>query len=42
MTDSIGHYMPGRSQAQQVLDQPESQTIVIDPNNFHLFEPPGT
>jgi hypothetical protein len=42
LTDRSGHYMPGLSQTQQVLDQLESQGIIIDPNNIHLFAPPGT
>jgi hypothetical protein len=42
LTDRSGHCLPGRSQTQQVLDQLESQGIIIDPNNIHLFAPPGT
>jgi hypothetical protein len=42
LTDRSGHYAPGRSQTQQVLDQLESQGIVIDPINIHLIAPPGT
>jgi hypothetical protein len=40
LTDRSGHYMPGRSQTQQVLDQLASHGIVIDPNNIHFFAPP--
>jgi hypothetical protein len=42
LTDRSGHYMPGRSQTQQVLDQLESQGIFLDPKIIHLFAPPGT
>jgi hypothetical protein len=42
ITDRSGHYMPDRSRTQQVLDQLESQGIVIDPNNINFFAPPGT
>jgi hypothetical protein len=42
LTDRSGHYLPGRSQTQQVLDQLESQGIIIDPKHIHLFAPPGT
>jgi hypothetical protein len=42
LTDRSGHYMPGRSQTQQVLDQLESQGIIIGPNHIHFFAPPGT
>jgi uncharacterized protein YukE len=42
LTDRSGHYAPGRSQTQQVLDQLESQGIIIDPINIHLIAPPGT
>jgi hypothetical protein len=40
LTDRSGHYMPGRSHTQQVLDQLASQGSVIDPNNVHFFAPP--
>jgi len=40
LTDRSGHYMPGRSQSQQVLEQLESQGIILDPNDIHLFAPP--
>jgi hypothetical protein len=42
LTDRSGHYAPGRSQTQQVLDQLESQGIFIDPININLIAPPGT
>jgi hypothetical protein len=42
LTDRSGHYAPGRLQTQQVLDQLESQGIIIDPINIHLIAPPET
>lgn len=42
VTDRSGHYMPGRSRTEQMLDQLASQGIVIDPNSVHFFAPPRT
>jgi hypothetical protein len=42
ITDHSGHYLPGRTLTQQVLDQLESQGITIDPSNVDYWAPPGT
>lgn len=42
ITDHSGHYAPGRSRTQQVLDQLASQGIVVDPKNVDYWALPGT
>jgi len=42
LTDQSGHYMPGRSRTQQILEQLASQGIEIDPAKVQLIAPEGT
>lgn len=42
VTDHSGHYRPGRSRTQQVLDQLASQGIDIDPNHVDYWAPEGS
>jgi uncharacterized protein YoxC len=41
LTDHSGHYMPGRSRTQQVLEQLASQGVFIDPARIDYWAPEG-